>query len=70
MFQIFVWKCIFLFCVFQLTARREQEERARKRDDEDYRDEMKADEDYEEFLRQETERMRLKGFTPRVSLIG
>ena len=55
-----------MFYSNQLTARREQEERARRREDEDYREEIKADDEYEEFLRQETERMRLKGFTPRV----
>ena len=33
---------------------------------EEYDEEKKGEKDYEDFLRQETERMRLRGFTPRV----
>lgn len=49
----------------QVTARREQEERAKQRDALEYNEDQKGDEEYDDFLRQETERMRLKGFTPR-----
>lgn len=49
----------------QLTTRREQDEKARQRDEEEYKEEIRADNEYEDFLQQETERMRLRGFTPR-----
>ena len=31
-------------------------------------EEQQADKEYEEFLRQETERLKLRGFTPRVNI--
>ncbi|XP_063396528.1 trichoplein keratin filament-binding protein-like [Mytilus trossulus] len=49
----------------QVTARREQDERAKQRDALEFNEDQKGDEEYDDFLRQETERMRLKGFTPR-----
>lgn len=49
----------------QLTTRREQDEKARQRDEEEYKEEIRADNEYDDFLQQETERMRLRGFTPR-----
>ena len=59
------WVNCFIF--IKATARRERDESARKRLQEQYEEEKKEEKEYEEFLLQETERMRLRGFTPRVS---
>lgn len=49
----------------QLTARKEEEEDMKIRLKLEEDEEQKAEKDYEEFLRQETERLKLRGFTPR-----
>lgn len=49
----------------QLTSRREEERELQLRLQQEADEEKKADKDYEEFLRQETERLKLRGFTPR-----
>ena len=54
--------------LFQATTRRQREESARKRVQEEYEEQNKEEKEYEDFLRQETERMRLRGFTPRVCM--
>ena len=54
--------------LLQATARRQRDETVRKRVQEELDQQQKEEEEYEQFLRQETERMRLRGFTPRVPL--
>ncbi|XP_053375365.1 trichoplein keratin filament-binding protein-like [Mercenaria mercenaria] len=49
----------------QLTARKVEEEDMKLRLQLEEDEEEKADKEYEEFLRQETERLKLRGFTPR-----
>lgn len=67
-FSFVVYKLDKFHFGLQVTARREQDERAKQRDALEFNEDQKGDEEYDDFLRQETERMRLKGFTPRVSL--
>lgn len=49
----------------QIFSRKEREEIARQREDEEAQREQADNEEYTEFLRQETERMRIQGPTPR-----
>ncbi|RUS79147.1 hypothetical protein EGW08_013094 [Elysia chlorotica] len=49
----------------QMHNRQRQEAEARERERFELRHERKEEEDYEDLLRQETQRMRLQGFTPR-----
>ena len=67
--KIHIFINIIKTCFKQLTTRREQDEKARQRDEEEYKEEIRADNEYDDFLQQETERMRLRGFTPRVCSI-
>ncbi|GFO32829.1 glycolipid transfer protein [Plakobranchus ocellatus] len=50
----------------QMLSRQQQEVEAKERARFELRHERQDEEDYEDLLRQETERMRLKGYTPRV----
>ncbi|XP_033747698.1 trichoplein keratin filament-binding protein-like [Pecten maximus] len=49
----------------QMFSRKEREEMARKREEEEALRDHEENEEYTEFLRQETERMRIRGPTPR-----
>ena len=54
-------------CICQMTSREEQVKDSKIRQLQDLEQEQRDDVDYEEFLRKETERFKLRGFTPRVS---
>ncbi|KAK3611704.1 hypothetical protein CHS0354_034375 [Potamilus streckersoni] len=49
----------------QITARHEQEVSVRKKKEAELNEEKKAENDYEEFLQQETERMKLQRYNPK-----
>jgi len=57
-------------CICQMTSREEQVKDSKIRQLQDLEQEQRDDVDYEEFLRKETERLKLRGFTPRVSQGG
>lgn len=56
----------FIIAIFQFTSRKVNEEEAKLRELRELERERVEEEEYEGFLRQETERLKLKGFTPRV----
>ena len=51
-----------------MTSRKEEEDKSKKQQEAETKQQQMDDEEYAEFLQQETERMRLRGFTPRVLL--
>ena len=50
-----------------MTSRKEHDQAAQLRLQLELDEEKEADKDYEDFLKQETQRLKLQGFTPRVS---
>jgi len=64
------WTTLTVFSpVLQLTSRKEQEAEVQLAEAQAVEEERAGDREYEEFLRAETERLKLRGFTPRVWLV-
>ena len=51
-----------------MTSRKERDEVSKLRLQDELDQEKKMEEEYEDVLRQETERMRLRGYSPRVRI--
>ena len=53
----------------KINTKKEQEALQQKEKKTEFRDQLVEEQEYEDLLKQETERMRIQGFTPRVSLL-
>ena len=61
---------MFVLTFFQVTARREKEKAVRIHQAADHEEDQRAHGEYEQFLQQETQRMKIRGFTPKVNIMS